>query len=378
MFAQKSARVLSLVFALATALTSALTSTPARAATVFMASGAAPADIQTTVDSFRAALGALNPNTSGFFISGRREINWDGVPNVSAAPNPLSGNFFNAQSPRGIVLSTPGTALQVSATTSSGTAVRFGNINPSYATQFQTFSAERLFTAIGSNIVHVAFFVPGTTFPATVSGFGAIFTDVETAGSTKYTVFLGDGSNGGQFSVPTSASGGLSFLGLTDPRRYSRIIIQFGNAAGGAAVADNPGGGTDLVAMDDFIYGEPRAIAPLDVDASVTTSKYAALTDGLIVVRYLLGLTGAALTQGATIPTAGRNNATDVKAYLDAIRGLLDIDGNGAFNAATDGVLVVRYLLGLRGTALVSGAFDPLGSRNTIPLIEGHLQSLVP
>lgn len=358
-------------------VTSTLTATSTHAA-VFTASGATPASIQTTVDNFRTALGALNGTSGGPFLSGRREINWDGVPNISAAPNNLSGNFFNSTSVRGVVLSTPGTALQVSATTSSGTPVRFGNINATYSTQFQTFSAERLFTAIGSNIVQVDFFVPGTNFPATVSGFGAVFTDVETAAATKFTVFLGDGTNGGQFAVPTSVSGGLSFLGLTDPARYSRIIIQFGNAAGGTAVADNSGGGVDLVAMDDFIYGEPRAKTPLDVDESVTTSKYAALTDGLIVVRYLLGLTGPALTNGATITTAGRNNATDVKAYLDAIRGLLDIDSNGAFDAATDGVLVVRYLLGLRGASLVNGAFDPLGSRNNATLIEAHLRTLAP
>ena len=42
-------------------------------------------------------------------------------------------------------------------------------------------------TAVNSNITNVLFFVPGTTTPATVSGFGSIFTDVEIANLTNMT-----------------------------------------------------------------------------------------------------------------------------------------------------------------------------------------------
>ncbi|MEO8134283.1 MAG: hypothetical protein ABI831_09930 [Betaproteobacteria bacterium] len=355
----------------------AAAATPAHAA-VFSASGAAPANIQATVDSFRIALGTPNPNVAGSFPSGRREINWDGVPDASAAPNAMSGTFFNTTSPRGVVFSTAGSGFQVSASAASGTPLRFGNIDPSYTTQFQIFSAQRLFTAIGSNAVQVDFFVPGTNTPATVSGFGAVFTDAETAGATKFTVFLGNGANGGQFAVPVAVSGGLSFLGLTDPNRYSRVIIQFGNAAKGAGILDNPGGGVDLVAMDDFIYGEPQLIATLDVDQSITASKYDALTDGLLVLRYLFGLTGPSLTNGALGGTATRTDPAVIKTYLDAIRIPLDIDGNGTADALTDGLLVIRYLFGLRGSALIAGAFDPTGTRTTAAAIEAYIQSLMP
>src|SRR5919109_280831 len=82
---------------------------------VFEAAGAEPADIQAAVDDFRAFLGDLNPNVPGAFPDGRREINWDGVPDAFAAPNNLPANFFNFNSPRGVVFSTPGTGFQVSA-----------------------------------------------------------------------------------------------------------------------------------------------------------------------------------------------------------------------------------------------------------------------
>jgi hypothetical protein len=67
---------------------------------VFEASGATPADIQTAVDAFRNFLGPNN-GVGGTFPTGRREINWDGVPDAFSAPNLLPANFFNSNSPRG-------------------------------------------------------------------------------------------------------------------------------------------------------------------------------------------------------------------------------------------------------------------------------------
>src|SRR6187551_3535827 len=134
----------------------------------FSASGANPAGIQTSVDAFRTDLGTLNANVAGSFGSGRREINWDGVPDALSAPNNLPANFFNVNSPRGVIFTTPGTGFQVSATAASGTPVEFGNINATYPTLFTAFSPERLFTALGSNITDVTFFVAGTNTPATV------------------------------------------------------------------------------------------------------------------------------------------------------------------------------------------------------------------
>lgn len=226
---------------------------------VFSVSGATPGDITPTIDAFRSALGTNN-GVGGSFASGRREINWDGVPDSVAAPNNMPGNFFNANSPRGAVFS-GAAGFQISADNSNPTSepVEFGGLNAGYPDQFQTFSAQRLFTATGGNTLQVDFFLPGTATLANVSGFGAVFTDVEIAGGTKFTVFLGDGSNGGEYVVPVSASGGLSFLGVTDPQMISRILIQFGTLTPGQT--ENLASQLDAVAMDDFIYGEPQQAA---------------------------------------------------------------------------------------------------------------------
>lgn len=241
-------------------------SAPIGAAPITFSVGASnPAGIAPTVDAFRAALGTLNPNSAGTFGSGRREINWDGVPDMFSAPNTLPANFFNANSPRGVVFSTPGTGFQVSGSPSSGVPAEFGNLNPSYPGQFSTFSPQRLFTALGSNIVDVSFFIPGSGTAALTNGFGAVFTDVELAGITSIQFF--DANNVSLFTgfvLPsTAASEGLSFLGVTftEGDVISRIRITSGNAVVGA----NDGGEVDVVVMDDFIYGEPGSLAPVSV-----------------------------------------------------------------------------------------------------------------
>ena len=226
----------------------------------FSASGANPAAIQGTVDSFRTTLGTLNANVAGSFSSGRREINWDGVPDALSAPNSLPANFFNVNSPRGVVFSTSGTGFQVSG--NAGIApIEFDNINPTYSSIFQTFSPQRLFTALGSNILDINVFVPGSNTPATVSGFGSVFTDVDLANLTSIQYFDTNNASLGTFFVPT-ANNGLSFLGVffNAGERISRVRITNGNSILGPndGIVDTPN--VDVVVMDDFVYGEPQAV----------------------------------------------------------------------------------------------------------------------
>ena len=154
----------------------------------FFASGPDAAAITPTVNAFRTDLGSLNPNVVGSLGTGRREINWDGVPANFSAPNLLPNDFFNVNSPRGTVFSTPGTGVAVSATATNGTE-RFGNIDPNYPSLFQVFSSPKLFTGINSNIVDVNFFVPGTTVPGLTRGFGAVFTHAALLDTTSLTFF---------------------------------------------------------------------------------------------------------------------------------------------------------------------------------------------
>jgi hypothetical protein len=230
---------------------------PANAQLVRSASGATTGDITAARDQFRTDLGGGTvAGANGSFGGVRREINWDGVPDAFSAPNNLPANFFNVNSPRGVVFSTPGTGFQVSA--NAGVApVDFGTIDPSYTSTFAPFSPQRLFTALGSNIVDINFFIPGTTTPALVTGFGAVFSDVDLAGSTSFSFFDINNVLLGSWGVPNFAgSETFSFLGVRyDTAIVSRVRITSGNSILAPGTLD--GGANDLVVMDDFIFGEP-------------------------------------------------------------------------------------------------------------------------
>jgi hypothetical protein len=223
------------------------------------AAGPNTAAIQSAVDAFRGDLGTLNPSDGTSPGTGRREINWDGVPDAMASPANLPANFFNATSPRGVVLSTPGTGFLVSRRATQGN-VRFMDVDGTYAATFGTFSPERLFTPAGSTVTDVSFFVPtpASTTPAVTNGFGAVFTDVDTPGAALLQFFDKDGTVVWSGEPPLSAgSQGLSFLGayLPDGAAVARVRITSGKVAIGAGVTDSVA--NDVVVLDDFIYGEP-------------------------------------------------------------------------------------------------------------------------
>ena len=225
-------------------------------AIVFKASG----DISSSLDEFRNLLGKLNsvPGAEG----GRREINWDGVPELLTNNDQFPGDFFGAAGPgfpdgrkRGLINTTPGTGFSISKDD-------FLFLNPKYDNQFNDFSPFKTFVAVGSTIIDNFFKVPGSNTDATVQGFGVVFSDVSNAASTFLEFYDGDRLLG-SFKVPNNGNnnpGGFSFLGVYFPNeKVSRVRIHCGTAPLSSTQDDlSDGGGEDLVVMDDFIYSEPR------------------------------------------------------------------------------------------------------------------------
>jgi hypothetical protein len=242
---------------------------------VFQAAGPTVASIQGSVDAYRAALGdPNNGNAPGPLTSGRREINWDGGGGNDTTTDPVTpfNVFLNT---RGGQFTTPGTGLSQAPPAGGpqgGLAGLFDN--PTYGTTFSTFSPLRLFTPVGSNVTEGLFFMPGTdgAAPATVSGFGAVFTDVDQPdgsgpgqkhgnrrASTLIEYFDADGDLLFSSFVPASpGDGSLSFFGIVfDDLRIARVRITSGNVPPGPDDDRNH----DVVVMDDFIYGEPQPLS---------------------------------------------------------------------------------------------------------------------
>jgi len=217
-------------------------------------------DISDAIAEYQTLLGADNGGVPQTFSSGRREINWDAVPDEFSQPNGYPPDFFNApQAPRarGVVLSTPGDHLGVSADSDnpSGAAVRFGDINPTYVDTFRTNSAEKLFSPVGSNVANIRFYEPGTDKPALTRGFGAVYTDVDSKEAAAFTFYDRKGRMLGTYPVPKSKDG-LSFLGVAFKKPIvSRVKIVYGTSKLGPDDTKLH----DVAVMDDFIYGEPQA-----------------------------------------------------------------------------------------------------------------------
>jgi hypothetical protein len=220
---------------------------------------ATPASIQATVDAFRAALGnPNNGNGAGPLSGGRREINWDGGGATTAASSgPTLTGFQNS---RGATFTTPGTGfLQTPLNVTELT-----NINPAYTTTFSAFSPVRIFTPVGSNITDVTFSLPGSggATPATVAGFGAVFSDVDLPNATRLEFFDLGGASIYSNAAPqdTAVDAGLSFLGAlaNAGERIARVRITTGN--GPLGPTDTNGNPADVAVIDDVLYSEPVAI----------------------------------------------------------------------------------------------------------------------
>jgi hypothetical protein len=215
-------------------------------------------DITNALAQFRHLIGdSLNTKTDASPF-GRREINWDAVPANFTNTGNFPLDFFNNIDPkasagrkRGFVLSGDA-SFRVDST-------NFSDITPSYANQFEAFSPKRTFAPIGSNMTYGTFKIPGTPLPATVKGFGVIFSDVDIDDSTSIEYFNKDKSLG-IFKAPRRSAGtSFSFVGVFFPNDEITLVkITSGNGLLAPSVKDiSDGGGKDLVVMDDFLYTEP-------------------------------------------------------------------------------------------------------------------------
>ncbi|MFW6357710.1 MAG: cadherin repeat domain-containing protein [Chroococcales cyanobacterium] len=122
-----------------------------------------------------------------------------------------------------------------------------------------------------------------------------------------------------------------------------------------------------------------------DVDGN---GQIDALTDGILILRHLFGISGEALTNEALGENPERTNPEEIQNYLDSGTGgifnegelqefsALDVDGNGETDALTDGIVIARLMLGFEGEAVTNGAIaqdSPLAD-NPLPEIAHFIQ----
>ena len=111
----------------------------------------------------------------------------------------------------------------------------------------------------------------------------------------------------------------------------------------------------------------------LDIDDNGKTD---ALTDGLLALRYMFGLSDAPLITGVIGQDSSRATSLEIESYLNENRSSLDIDGNGDISALTDGLLILRNLFGLEGGTLISDVIGDQSTRSQANAIIDYINSI--
>ncbi len=175
--------------------------------------------------------------------------------------------------------------------------------------------------------------------------------------------------------VGTNVVGNIAIPAFTSIVVRLTATISGGSGGGGAGavtVRATSQSNASTQATTTITFSSP-ATCNLDIDGDGVVRPN---TDGLLIARYLLGLSGAALIEGAYNPAFG--TVTDITSRLGVLssNNWLDIDGNGQSLAASDGVLLLRALFGLTGTAVTDNAFGaPPQARSDWAAIRGYLNT---
>jgi hypothetical protein len=173
---------------------------------------------------------------------------------------------------------------------------------------------------------------------------------------------LGDGSPGSQ-----SGNTGNDGAGDSPYAPVNTVSLVHTVTLGAGQVLENLNFGNQEIPNTD--------LTGLDIDGN---GQYDALSDGVLLLRYLFGgFEGDDLINGAVATNATRN-LTEINTYLQTSieSGYFDIDGNGVVDALSDGIIGMRYLFGgFEGNTLIDGAMSPDATRD-LAGVQSYLNTL--
>jgi len=107
---------------------------------------------------------------------------------------------------------------------------------------------------------------------------------------------------------------------------------------------------------------ESYPVADIDNDGNITP-----LGDGIILLRYLFGYRDDSLVNSNIVSeSCNRCSAEQIQTYLATTieAQAFDCDANGITGPLTDGLLLIRHLLGFTGDALINDVIG-MGAQNT-------------
>ncbi len=102
-----------------------------------------------------------------------------------------------------------------------------------------------------------------------------------------------------------------------------------------------------------------------------------ALTDGFMMLKYCFGLRGTFVTDSAMSPDSTMSSE-QVVAEIESALSMADIDDDGEVRPLTDGLMLLRYLFGLRGDQITASAVGTNANRTSNEAIEAYLEAYMP
>jgi hypothetical protein len=312
-----------------------------------------PVSTATAVSNFETAIGGSKNTAAAPQNGGFRQINWDGVKtdgtDAVAGPNSTLPIPAGSTHTVGIPLDRfQGQGVffgAVYAVTNDG----FTDVNPGAAGLFPAFSSPNVFAMFNDNGIDFKFVTPSSPFTPPVSatsrGFGAVFLNVQHAGSTTIQYFSNNVLLDTQVVPASPTAGQAVFAGeLFANPIVTNVLLTLGDGVifkfdgttvtpGAANSATN-----NLVAVDDWFFPEPVPAAngfPIVSGAQGTLNAKVSLTGkaGVPLNNVVVA------TFHDTDPTASAKDFTATINFGDghfqnasAQNGTIVADGNGGFN----------------------------------------------
>jgi hypothetical protein len=179
-----------------------------------------------------------------------------------------------------------------------------------------------------------------------------------------------------------SPNGCLEVTGITQDDAakalpYDLFSVTFTTAAGFGTAAIQlasegnisyaNAGNVDVAKTINLTQGAGLA-CNLDVDANGAVTGF---RDGIMILRTMLGLSGTAVTQN--VP--GTPDIAVIGPRIAAVTPSLDIDGNGSVTGFRDGIILLRMMLGLTGTAITQNVPTTGATRTTAAQLVGYVNA---
>jgi hypothetical protein len=186
-------------------------------------------------------------------------------------------------------------------------------------------------------------------------------------------------------TVRTGSTGPLATAGAGD--QFNFAFDPVGNAI--AVVNVDPGVTLHVGAASTLVPGDFQVIGPSFPSFNQITIKYVGqagkswaagetMSVHATLMPQVAGAFAAGVTYAGTLHAASPANG-DTISFIDFAIGpapkicSLDVDGNGAQDALTDGLLILRAMFGLTGTAVTNGAVGSGASRADWTALRAYL-----